>query len=307
MIRLWLNPLNWPAAALVLAARLLILLPHSVVLGVGGLLGSASRLLVKDRLLVADTNLAACFPELDPARRQDLLRENLRNTGRGLLETVMGLWSSDRRLRGLTDVEGLEHLRHAEQVGGLVIICHVTMVELMARLVSLHSETGLFLLARRNNQPLLEAMMGAARRRHHRQVMEKKDTLGLLRTLKSGGLVGYAPDQDFNYGSTFADFFGIPAATVTATSQLPARGGGTVLPAWCHRDSGGRYQLRFFPPFADFPSEDPAADAARVNAWIEQQVRQHPAQYLWVHRRFKTRPPGEPAFYQPRARRPKHR
>ena len=248
----------------------------------------------------AATNIALCFPELDAAARARLLRANLRATVTGVLELVRGWFASPGRLRGLADVEGLEHVRAARARGQGVLLFggHFPHSELCARLLGEALGERVNIVARRNNDACIERWLDGARRRAFADVIGKKDVRGLLRTLTRGGIVAYSADQDFNYQNAFVPFFGIPAATLTATPDLARRGNAVVLPFWFHRDGAGRYKLRIEPTWSDWPSGDPARDAARYMAELETVVRQHPEQYLWVHRRFKTRPPGEPGLYR---------
>lgn len=301
------DPRNWPTALWVGAVRLLIRLPHRWLLGLGSALGRAAGVLARDRSLVAATNLSACFPELDDAARARLLQANLGETGRGLIEAALAYWASDRRLERLVEFDGEAHLEHAYRAGRgvIVLVAHFTTVELACRLVNLRGKEPILLLGREHNQPLLNALVTAARERHCERVLEKKDLVGLRRALKANRAVLYAPDQNFSYQSVFAPFFGIPAATVTATAQMAAKSGAALVPMWCTRNESGRYRIEFEAPWWDYPGGDPAADATRINAWIEARIRARPAQYLWVHRRFKSRPPGEPPFYPREARRPK--
>jgi KDO2-lipid IV(A) lauroyltransferase len=139
-----------------------------------------------------------------------------------------------------------------------------------------------------------------SRERHVQRAIDRRDVRGILRALRSNEPVWYAPDQDYGREhSVFVPFFGVPAATITATSRLARLSGAPVVPFFQYRlpDAGG-YLLRIEPPLADFPSADLEADAARVNALIEARVRDHPEQYLWSHRRFKTRPRGSPSVYR---------
>ncbi len=307
--RLLADPRNWPTALMVGLVRLLVLLPPRALLALGAPLGRIAGALARDRRLVARTNLRACFPELDERRRERLLAASLVATGRGLIEAALAYWGGDRRLRQLVEYRGEEHLDRAYRAGRgvIVLVAHFTTVELACRLVNLRGRAPILVLGREHNQPLLNALIRSARRRHCGRTLEKKDLVGLRRALKANHAVLYAPDQNFSYQSVFAPFFGIPAATVTATAQMAAKSGAAVLPMWCARQPSGHYLLEFEAPWADYPSGDPVADATRVNAWIEDRVRACPEQYLWVHRRFKTRPPGEPPFYPPAARRAKDR
>lgn len=290
----------WFIAPLDLLAAGIARLPQSLLLGLGSLLGVLMRPLLGKRRRYARINLALCFPALDDAQRRRLLRENLRATATGALELLRAWYAPAPALEGLAEVEGLEHLRAAVASGRGVLLFggHFTHAELAARLLQQLSGQPVHVVVRRNNNRCLEAMFDGARRRAFAGTLAKKDVRGLLRTLLQGGVVAYSADQNFTYQSAFVPFFGIPAATLTATPDLARRGKAVVLPFWFHRGGDGRYRLRLEPQWSGWPSNDPAADAARYMSELEQVVRQHPEQYLWVHRRFKTRPPGEADVYR---------
>ena len=290
----------WFSAPAVALAMAVARLPQSWLLALGG---SATWLLwplLAKRRRHARTNLALCFPELDERARTRLLRDTVRATVTGAFELVRGWYAPAHALRGLADVEGLEHVHAALAQGRGILLFggHIPNSELCARLLGEALGERVSIVARRNNNPCIERLMDSARRRVFADVIGKKDVRGLLRTLSRGGIVAYSADQDFNYQNAFVPFFGIPAATLTATPDLARRSNAAVLPFWFHRDADGRYQLRVEPMWSGWPSGDPAQDAARYMAELEAVVRRHPEQYLWVHRRFKTRPPGEPDLYR---------
>ncbi|MEM1092359.1 MAG: lysophospholipid acyltransferase family protein [Pseudomonadota bacterium] len=302
------HPANWPMAAGLALMKLSVLLPQRLRLWLGARLGDLAWLVLPQRRLVVKTNLAACFPELQPAARAALEREHFREVGRGVLETPLALWGSRDRLAGLVEFEGVEHLERARAEGAcLLLIAHVTMVELIGAMVHLISAPAPASITRDHKNALLDREMRRGRGRYVGQTLEKKDTRGMIRWLRGGGALFYAPDQDFSFGAEFVPFFGVPAATTTATVRLLSKLDCSLLPIWLRRTRQGRYQLKVFPPPTGLLSGDVSADTAWINRWIEAQVREAPAQYLWMHRRFRNRPPGEPPFYPPKARRRKHR
>jgi KDO2-lipid IV(A) lauroyltransferase len=255
--------------------------------------------LLGERRRIARINLTLCFPELDAGARKRLLHATLRETITGLLESLRAWFAPANALHGLCAIEGLEHL-HAAQAEGrgvLLLTGHSPHLELGGRFLADATGAPLAIVARRNNDPCIEAWLDTARRRVFADVIAKKDVRGLLRTLSRAGVVAYAADQDFSYQHVFVPFFGVPAATLTAIPALAKRGDAVVLPYWFGRNDDGRYALRIEAPWHDWPSGDDTRDAARYMAELERAVRRHPAQYLWVHRRFKTRPPGEPDLY----------
>ena len=285
-------PLEWLAAAIArLPQRLLLALGSGLTLLLWPLLGKRRR--------YARINLALCFPQLEDAQRSRLLRDNLRATVTGALELLRAWYAPSTALVGLAQVEGLEHLQAATASGRGVLLFggHFTHSELAARLLAEASGQPVHVMVRRNNHRCLEDMFERARRRAFAGTVAKKDVRGLLKTLSRGGVVAYSADQNFNYQHAFVPFFGIPAATLTAMSVLARRSGAAVLPYWFNREADGRYRLHVEPQWEGWPSDDPAADAARYMAELEKVVRRNPEQYLWVHRRFKTRPPGEKGFY----------
>ena len=285
---------RWIGPANALASRVA-RWPQRRLLRFGAVCATLCWPLLAGRRRIARTNLALCFPELAPPERDALLRATMRDTVTGLLESLRAWFAPEAALRGLCAIDGLEHLEaaRAQGRGVLLLTGHSPHLELGGRFLADAMHAPLAIVARRNNDPCLERWLDGARRRTFAEVIAKKDVRGLLRALARGGVVAYAADQDFSYQHTFVPFFGVPAATLTAIPALAQRGNAIVLPYWFAREDDGRYTLRIEAPWHDWPSGDEARDAARYMAELERAVRRRPAQYLWVHRRFKTRPPGE--------------
>jgi Lauroyl/myristoyl acyltransferase len=290
----------WFVAPLERLASVVARLPQRWLLALGGVVTFLLWPLLGKRRRYARINLALCFPGLDGTQRRQLLRANLRATVTGALELLRAWYAPSSALVGLAEVDGMEHLHAATASGRGVLLFggHFTHSELAARLLAQASGQPVHVMVRRNNHRCLEDMFERARRRAFAGTVAKKDVRGLLKTLSRGGVVAYSADQNFTYQNAFVPFFGVPAATLTATPELAARGNAVVLPFWFHRDAAGHYRLRLEPQWSGWPSGDPVADAARYMHELEQVVRQHPEQYLWVHRRFKTRPPGEAGVYR---------
>jgi len=137
-----------------------------------------------------------------------------------------------------------------------------------------------------------------ARLRYAQTMFVKEDLRRTVKYMRAGGTIWYAPDQDMRgKDSVFVPFFGVPAATITATHHLARLSGAAVIPFFHQRKPEGGYVLRLEAPLPDFPGDDVTIDTSRVNACVERMVRDAPAQYLWIHKRFKTRPPGEAPVY----------
>ncbi|MHB1058452.1 MAG: LpxL/LpxP family Kdo(2)-lipid IV(A) lauroyl/palmitoleoyl acyltransferase [Rhodanobacter sp.] len=295
-----LAPRHWPAWLGAAAIWLIARLPQRALMWLGRRLGALVLRVPSARRHIAEANIALCFPELDAAAHRALVDANLRDIGLMLVEFALGWMGSDRRMAAIpTRVEGLEHLEAARAQGKGVLLVggHFSHLELCARLVSQRIRiAGMY---RRMDSAVFEWVVLRARLDYADAMFEKDDIRGTVKYLRGGGTLWYAPDQDMRSKDTvFVPFFGVPAATITATHHLARMSGAAVIPFFHRRLPGGEgYALRLGAPLQDFPGNDVVADTARVNACIEQMVREALEQYLWVHKRFKTRPPGAPAIY----------
>ncbi len=284
-------------------------LPMFMLFPLGRALGRLWCRLKPDRRHVAARNLELCFHDLDENARETLLRQVIDATGVGLMETVLAIWASDRRLRRLFDVEGDVQLQQQlkQDKPLLLYSAHFTSVELACRLVNLVSPRPIAMVVRRNANPALEAVIDRARRRHAGDTIEKKQIRQLLQLLQSGTPVMYGFDQHFSSQTVDSTLFGVPAVTLSVAGKLASRSQAAVMSFWCVRNNQGRYQLCIDDVWQDYPSGDDAQDADRYNRWLEQKISASPAQYLWVHRRFRqTEIDGIPA-YGNTLRREKHR
>ena len=272
-------------------------LPWPLQLRLGRGLGFLLSALLRSRRRVAARNIELCFPELDAGARARLLQQSFTALGIGVFEFIRAWWGSIDPLRGKTRIEGVEILQRlmADGRGVLLVSGHFMTLELCGRLLCDHAPLAGMYRAHDHRWMEYEVLRG---RLHYASAMFTRDELrGAIRHLKAGGILWYAPDQDMRgKDSVWAPFFGIPAASITATHQLARLSGAAVVPFFHRRDQDG-YVLRIEPPLDPFPSADAEADTARVNAQIEAMVREAPEQYLWVHKRFKRRPDGTPSLY----------
>lgn len=289
----------WFTAPLLWACQRVARLPQRRLLQLGSVLAWLLTPLLARRRGIARINLALCFPELDAQAREALVRANTRASITGLLEMARAWYAPSSMLRGMVDVQGLEHLQ-AARAGGrgvLMLTAHFPHVDLGTRLLGEVLGEPLSCMVRRVDGSCGERMMEAGRRRVSASVIGKKDVRGLLRALSRGGMVAYLADQNFTYNSAFVPFFGVPTATLTTTLDLARRAGVAIVPYWCQRLDDGRYRIRIDAPWNEASGIDPVAFAARYMHELEAVIRQHPVQYLWWHRRFKTRPEGEASPY----------
>ncbi len=272
-------------------------LPWPLQRGLGRALGALLRVAMGARRRVAARNLALCFPDLDEAARARLLRAHFAALGTGLFEFARAWWGSAAALRRGLVVEGLEHLEAARAGGrGVILVSgHFTTLEICGRLLC--DRVPLAGMYRPHAQGALEWAVKRGRLRYAVAMFGREELRPAIRHLKSGGVLWFAPDQETRRGdSVFVPFFGRPASSLTSTHQLARLSGAAVL-AFAHerRDDGG-YTLRLSPRFDGFPTDDATADTARVMSAIEAMVRAAPAQYLWIHRRFKRQPGGEDPY-----------
>ncbi|HAV88530.1 lipid A biosynthesis lauroyl acyltransferase [Stutzerimonas balearica] len=281
---------------------LLVQLPYAALLRLGRLLGALMYRVAGARRRIARRNLELCFPRLDEAAREHLLKDNFASTGIAFFEMAMSWWWPRARLQRLAHIEGLEHLQAAQAEGRGVILMalHFTTLEIGAALLGQrHTIDGMY---REHKNPLFDYIQRRGRERHNldASAIEREDVRGMLKVLRAGRAIWYAPDQDYGRKqSLFVPLFGIPAATVTATTKFARLGRALVLPFTQERlADGSGYRLVIHPPLADFPGESEEADCLRINRWVEQVVSATPEQYLWAHRRFKTRPEGEASLYR---------
>lgn len=293
------SPRIWGAWLAVGAAWLAARLPLRWLMGLGSAVGAASYRLARQRRHITEVNLALCFPELSAAERQRLAKAAFRHTGVSLAEMIL-VWLNPRRpLAHRFTVSGAEHLERAQALGlGVLLVGgHFACIDIVSQPVARVTEVDV--MYRRNRNPVWEWLQVRGRRHYFDAVIEREDTRQALRRLKEGRTVWYAPDQDYGpKHSVFAPFFGVPAATITATARLARFNRSPVVFMSQFRDLRTlTWEVRFHAPLEDFPSGDALADASRINAVLEGAIRTHPEQYLWAHRRFKTRPAGEPRPY----------
>lgn len=274
-------------------------LPWSLKLGIGKALGLLAWRFVKRRRQITATNIALCFPEKNAEQQRQLVKETFIANGIGLVETATGWCRHPESLRHRVAYNGQEHLIRAKAQGKgvLVVGIHFSTLDLGGALQTLFTPADV--VYRPHNNPLFERFMTRARSRLFGQAIDRHDLRGVIRRIKAGHIVWYSPDQDFGRDvSVFAPLFGQQAATIRLTGKIARMTGAPVVPIMFHRNPDNRsYTIECLPAFDNFPSGDDVADATRVNEFIERAIRKHPEQYLWLHRRFKTRPEGEVGFY----------
>jgi KDO2-lipid IV(A) lauroyltransferase len=267
-------------------------LPYAAIVRLGQWFGRLVMRISDRRRHIAETNLTLCFPEQSETERSDLLAHHFESLGIGLLTTGMAWWASDRQLRKLVSVEGLQHLQQAisQGKGAILLSAHFSDLEMSGRLLSLFHPFAV--MYRPHENPVIEQAFRRNRELRFSAAIPRGEARQVIKALKQNQAIWYAPDQSYSDpNSTLVPFFDVPASTNLGTSRLSKVSGAPVLPFFGYRLPGNQgYRLVIQPPLADFPSDDMAADTARINRVIEAAVREAPEQYFWVHRRFKNRP-----------------
>ena len=276
-------------------------LPLPVLAVLGKTLGMLFYVLIPERRHVTLTNLGLCFPQLSAFEKSALARRHFTAFGRSILE--LGVWwhASPTRIRRLVQLEGAETL--AAHKGKPVILLVPHFVGIDAGWIRIAQEQGLVAIYTRQKNRVFETAMNDGRLRfgNCELASRQEGTKKALRAMKDGRFFHYSPDMDYGpKESVFVPFFGVQTATIPALGRLAKVTRATVIPVITRMEGSGwntRYVSRVGAPWTDFPSGDEMADTLRLNAFIETEVLQSPEQYYWLHKRFKTRPPGETGVY----------
>lgn len=279
--------------------RIINLLPLPVQFWIGRRIGRLAYRSSSRRRHIALRNIELCFPQLPPAEQHDLVRRHFEALGISLIEIGMGWWTSDQKLSRITRFEGAEHIEQAvaEKRSIIFLTGHFTTLEVSGRVLRHHSPP-FDAVYRKNRSDFITELQRRSRERSARQTIEKSDIKSMVRSLRERTPVWYAPDQNYRRKKAeWIPFFGIPAMTNTATSTLAKLGDAVVLPFFPRRLANDTYVLTVLPRLQDFPSDNDVVDTQRFVAILEEQIRQCPEQYFWVHRRFKTQE-GEPDPYE---------
>ncbi|PVV07167.1 MAG: lipid A biosynthesis acyltransferase [gamma proteobacterium symbiont of Ctena orbiculata] len=286
------SPRYWPTwAGMTMLWLLSQLLPYSLAMTVGRLLGKLIHRVSPTRRHIAAVNLSICFPEKSEIEREQLLLDHFHSLGIGIVMIGFAWWARDEKLRSLVEIEGIEHLQQSldRGKGTILLSAHFTDLEITGRLLSLFQPIAV--MYRPHENPVIEWAFSRNRRMRFEAAIARNDIRQVVRTLRQNLPVWYAPDQSFKgRNSILAPFFGEPAGTNTATSRLAKiSGADVILFSGYRKPNGSGYHLVIHPPLNDFPTEDVQQDATRINGLIEMAIGYAPEQYLWIHRRFKKR------------------
>ena len=291
-------PRYWATWVGLSVLRAIELLPFAAQLQIGSALGRLIRRLPLAYVRIARRNIELCLPTLSARDQARLVDQHCQSLGVGLCETANTWWSSDRRVHKLAQIQGLENLQAAlaKGRGAIMIGGHFTTIEIATRILG--TVVPLNVVYRPMKNAVLSHTMFTSFSRNGKPIAHD-DIRTMIRALKKNEAVWYAPDQSYrNKGAAMVDFFGIPAATTTATSRLARISGAAVLTYFPERLPGNAgYRVVIGPALEDFPGIDPICDVERFNRLLEAQIRRVPEQYLWVHRRFKGLTADYPDYY----------
>lgn len=275
-------------------------LPQTLLARTGEVLGLVSMLLTHERRKVVGINLVLCFPDMSRRDLRRLRRAHFRAFGRALAETTIAWWSNADRVRVLAEIEGKEHFDRAIRKAPVILLApHFVGVEILAIRLSLEADAQ-SMYSHQKDKVFDRFLMSRRTRFRPIRLASRQDGIKpIVRGLKARLPLFFLPDMDFGpRDAIFVPFFGVMAATVNAVPRLAALTGATIVPVVINQKPPGQgYLIRFLPSWENYPTQDVRADTRRMNAFIEECVKAVPEQYYWVHKRFKTRPPGEERFY----------
>jgi KDO2-lipid IV(A) lauroyltransferase len=273
-------------------------LPFRAVAAIGEAIGSLMFWLIPERRKVTRINLEKCFPTMNPAEREALARAHFRAFVRSFIDRGILWWAAPERVEQLVQIEGFEHLQVL--AGRKVVLFAPHFLGLDAGGIRLSKQwQPMASMYSRQKDALFDRLLQRGRLRFGGRIYPRQAGIRkILRAIQSGEAFYYLPDMDFGpRASVFVPFFGVPAATTVGLSYIARITGAQVVPCVTRMLPDGRYVARLYPAWTGFPTGDDKADARRMLAFIEERVQEMPEQYLWMHKRFKTRPEGEAKFY----------
>ena len=274
-------------------------LPVAVIAAIGNAVGAVVFWLIAERRRVTRINLEKCFPQKSPPERERLARAHFRAFCRSFIERGILWWAPRERIERMVRIEGLEHLRALGGAPAILFVPHFVGLDAGGTRIACEMNV-VSMYANQKDAKFSELLMrGRSRFGDQRLVSRQEGIRATLAAMREGRPFYYLPDQDYGpRDSIFVPFFGVPAATVPGLSRIARVAGAKVLPCVTRMLPGGEgYLLRIEPPWDNFPTADTLADTRRMNEYIERRVLEMPEQYLWMHKRFKTRPEGEARFY----------
>ncbi len=289
--------------ALIALMWLLHWLPLPILGRLGELLGAMLYRIMKPRRHITLTNLRLCFPEKTEEQRIAIAKKHFQAYSRSALERGILWWASEARLKRLIQVEpGVPF--HTLNQGSTILLCpHFVCLEIPGIALVLNSHYSVCTIyARQQNETVDRALLkGRSRFRPVTLLDREKGIKPIIRAMREGLPFIMLPDMDFGMrDAEFVPFFGIPAATLTATARIAAATKANVIPVVTTYLPGYKgWKTTFYPAWENYPGDDILEATRKMNAFIEERIREAPSEYFWAHKRFKTRPQGQPDVYNP--------
>ena len=294
----FIHPKFYPTWILILLMRIGVFIPFQFQVILGKAIGKLIYPFMKKLRETAYSNISNCFPEKKQPQVTLLVKQHFDAIGISLFETANAYYGSDRKIKKLLSINNKHFFSDAlKDEGGIILLCsHFMPLMLGSRALLL--ENTMANVYRPQNNRLFDKVMVKGYTKNGAVMIKSKDTRSILKAIKNSLPIWYAPDQDLGINnSVFAPLFGIETATASATARLAKNNNTRVIPYSFIRTKHG-YEMSFDKPIKNYPSNDPIKDATTTNKILENQIIKAPEQYLWIHRRFKTRPDGQENFYK---------
>lgn len=294
----FIHPKFIPTWILILLMRVGVFIPFKAQVFIGKIIGNLLYPFMSRFRSIAYTNISNCFPNKKQSQVNTLVKRHFEAIGVSLFETANAYYGSDNKISKLLTISNEQLFKDAlKEEGGIILLCsHFMPLMLGSRALLLnHTIANIY---RPQNNKLFDRIMVKGYKKNGAVMIKSTDTRSIIKAINNSLPIWYAPDQDLGKNnSVFAPFFGIQTATASATSRLAKNNNTRVIPYSFIRTKNG-YSMSFEKPISNYPSNDPVQDATVVNKILEKQIKKSPEQYLWVHRRFKTRPNDEKNFYK---------
>jgi len=294
----FIHPKFFPTWILILLMRIGVFIPFSVQVIIGKAIGKLIYPLMSKLRSTAYSNISHCFPEKKQPQVNAMVKRHFEAIGISLFETANAYYASDKKINRLLIVKNEQYFTDAlKQEGGIILLCaHFMPLMLGSRALLInHTIANIY---RPQNNKLFDQTMVKGYKKHGAVMIKNTDIRSIIKAINNSLPIWYAPDQDLGEkNSVFAPLFGIQTATASATSRLAKNNNTRVIPYSFIRTKKG-YEMSFEKPLIDFPSNNSVDDATTTNMVLEKQIKKTPEQYLWIHRRFKTRPEGAENFYK---------
>ena len=293
----FIHPKYFPTWILILLMRVGVFIPFRLQVFVGKMIGKLIYPIMSEFRNIAYSNISNCFPEKKQPQVTLLVKQHFEAIGISLFETANAYYASDKKIKKMLTINNEQYFIEAlKKEGGIILLCSHFMPLMLGSRALLIKHTIANIYRPQNNQ-LFDQVMVKGYVKNGAVMIKNTDTRSILKAINNSLPIWYAPDQDLGKNnSIFAPLFGIQTATASATSRLAKNNNTRVIPYSFIRTKHG-YEMSFDKPLKNYPSGDAIKDASETNQILEKQILKNPEQYLWIHRRFKTRPEGEENFY----------